>query len=277
MKQVSGVFLPDGEVHMSDLLRDSGGLYQNPQLQRSLDFVASWNLAVDIGAHVGLWSKGLVQRFSRIVAFEPLPQLRACLERNVTSDRLQVVPMALGKEHGCVAFDYDEAHTEATHVAAGRRGLIPLGKLDDFNLEGVDFIKIDVEGFELSVLQGAEATLRANKPIIIVEEKMDGARHFDQQPYAAIRFLEGLGAVVLDRVVDDLILGWPDTPGKVRPAAPVPPEQMFSAAVARHNAQDVMGRTSPTACCCEVVPRWPKPGTCWLSPNCNWTGLRMRL
>ncbi len=241
MKQVSGVFLPDGEVHMSDLLRDSGGLYQNPQLQRSLDFVASWNLAVDIGAHVGLWSKGLVQRFSRIVAFEPLPQLRACLERNVTSDRLQVVPMALGKEHGCVAFDYDEAHTEATHVAAGRRGLIPLGKLDDFNLEGVDFIKIDVEGFELSVLQGAEATLRANKPIIIVEEKMDGARHFDQQPYAAIRFLEGLGAVVLDRVVDDLILGWPDTPGKVRPAAPVPPEQMFSAAVARHNAQDVMG------------------------------------
>jgi FkbM family methyltransferase len=226
---------------MPDYLRDSGGLYQNPQLQRSLEFVAGWNLAVDVGAHVGLWSKSLVQRFSRVVAFEPLPQLRACLERNVTSDRLQVVPMALGNDHGCVAFDYDEAHTGATHVAAGRRGLIPLGKLDDFGLDGVDYIKIDVEGFELSVLQGAEATLRANKPIVIVEEKMHGARHYGQQPYAAIRFLEGLGAVVLDRVVDDLILGWPDTPGKVRQAAPAPPEPMFSAAVARHQAQDVIG------------------------------------
>ena len=149
--------------------------------------------------------------------------------------------MALGNEHGCVAFDYNEAHTGETHVAAGKRGLIPLGKLDDFKLEGIDFIKIDVEGFELSVLQGAEATLRANQPIIIVEEKMHGARHFGQQPYAAIHFLESLGAVVLDRVVDDLILGWPDTPGKVRPAAPAPPEQTFAAAVARHNAQDVPG------------------------------------
>jgi tetratricopeptide (TPR) repeat protein len=90
-------------------------------------------------------------------------------------------------------------------------------------------------------VQGAEATLRSNKPIIIVEEKMHGARHFGQQPYAAIRFLEGLGAVVLDRVVDDLILGWPDVPLKVRPAAPAPPDQMYAAAVARHNAQDVFG------------------------------------
>jgi FkbM family methyltransferase len=241
MKQVSGVFLPDGEAHMPGYLRDSGGLYQNSQLQRSLDFVAGWNTALDIGAHVGLWSKALVQRFSRVVAFEPLPQLRACLERNVMSDRLQVVPMALGNDHGCVAFDYNEAHTGETHVAAGKRGLIPLGKLDDFKLEGIDYVKIDVEGFELSVLQGAEATLRANQPIIIVEEKMHGAKHFGQQPYAAIRFLESLGAVVLDRVVDDLILGWPDTPGKVRPAAPASPEQVLAAAIARHNAQDVAG------------------------------------
>jgi FkbM family methyltransferase len=241
MKQISGVFLPDGESHMPDYLRQSGGRYQSPQLLRALEFVASWQTAVDIGAHVGLWSKVLVQHFGRVVAFEPLPPLRACLERNVMSDRLQVVPIALGNEHGCVAFDYDESHTGATHVAAGRRGLIPLGKLDDFKLEGIDFIKIDVEGFELAALQGAEATLQANKPVVIVEEKLHGAKHFGQQPYASIHFLEQLGAVVLDRVVDDLIVGWPEVPGRVRSAAPAAQEQLMATATHRHQAGDIAG------------------------------------
>src|SRR5579859_3507736 len=98
MKQISGVFLPDGEGHMPEYLRASGGSYQSPHLQRSLEYVADWGLAIDVGAHVGLWSKALVRRFQRVVAFEPLPQLRACLERNVVSDRLQVVPIALGNE-----------------------------------------------------------------------------------------------------------------------------------------------------------------------------------
>lgn len=241
MQQVAGVFLPDGERHMPDYLRRSGGSYQSPHLQRALEFVDRWDLAIDVGAHVGLWSRALVQRFERVVAFEPLPQLRACLERNVVSERLQVVPMALGNEHGSVAFDYDAAHTGATHVAPGRKGLIPLGKLDDFRLENVDFIKIDVEGFELQVLEGAEATLRANQPVVILEEKLHGARHFGQEPYAAIKILEGLGAVVLDRVVDDLILGWPQTAGRTRAAAAAPREQLLTAAQQRHQAGDAPG------------------------------------
>ena len=241
MKQVCGVFLPDGEKHMPDYLRGSAGQYQNAQLLRALEFVASWQLAVDIGAHVGLWSKVFVQRFAAVVAFEPLAPLRACLERNVVSNRLQIVPMALGNEHGSVSFDYDESHTGATHVAPGRKGLVPLGKLDDFRLENVDFIKLDVEGFELSVLQGAAATLEANKPVVIVEEKCHGARHFGQTAYASIHFLESLGAVVLDRVVDDLILGWPDVPGRVRPAAPAPADRLLASARARHQANDLEG------------------------------------
>lgn len=241
MQQVAGVFLPDGERHMPDYLRRSGGGYQAHHFQRALEFVGGWNVAIDIGAHVGLWSRGLVQRFSRVIAFEPLAPLRACLERNVSSDRLQVVPMALGNQHGSVAFDYDEAHTGATHVATGRPGLVPLGKLDDFRLEGVDFIKIDVEGFELPVLQGAEATLRANQPVVIVEEKLHGVRHFNQQPYAAVKFLESLGAVVLDRVLDDLILGWPHVAGRTRAAAAASREILLASAQARHQAADAEG------------------------------------
>src|SRR5688572_11616390 len=174
MKQVTGIYLPDGEAHMPEYLTNSGGVYQPRQLNRSLMFVTSWELAIDIGAHVGMWSKCLVQKFKRVIAFEPMWQMRACLERNVISDRLQVIPIALGNDHGAVSFNYDEAHSGATHVDTKKTGLIPLGKLDDFKLTGVGYIKIDTEGFELNVLEGARATLESNKPIIIVEDKLHG-------------------------------------------------------------------------------------------------------
>ncbi len=241
MKQVAGIYLPDGEAHMPDYLEQSGGTYQPRQLNRSLEFVTQFELAIDIGAHVGMWSKCLVQRFRRVVAFEPLPPLRACLEKNVVSDRLQVVPMALGNDHGAVSFHYDEAHTGATHVNVQQPGLIPLGKLDDFKLTNVGYMKIDTEGFELHVLEGARQTLLDSKPIIIVEEKLHGAKHYGQRPYASIEFLESLGAAVLDRVVDDFIVGWPDAPGKVRAVAAAPFDRELAVNVARHQSGDLLG------------------------------------
>jgi FkbM family methyltransferase len=241
MKQIAGIYLPDGEAHMPEYLKNSGGVYQPKQLNRSLMFVTNWELAIDIGAHVGMWSKCLVQKFHRVIAFEPMAPLRACLERNVMSNRLQVIPIALGNEHGAVSFNYEEGHTGATHIDRQRAGLIPISKLDDFKLTGVGYVKIDTEGFELNVLEGARETLIANKPIIIVEDKMHGVRHYGQKPYASIEFLESLGAAVLDRVVDDFIVGWPDTPGKVNKVAPMPVDQELPHVVARHQAGDILG------------------------------------
>jgi FkbM family methyltransferase len=241
MKQVAGIYLPDGEAHMPDYLTHSGGVYQPRQLNRSLSFVTNWQTAVDIGAHVGMWSKFLVQKFNRVVAFEPMPQMRACLERNVPSPRLQLVPIALGDKHGAVSFHYDEAHSGATHVDTKEPGLVPVGKLDDYQLKNVGYVKIDTEGFELNVLEGSRQTLLENKPIIIVEDKFHGVKHYGQKPYASIELLESLGAAVLDRVVDDFVVGWPDTPGKVAAVPSAPLEQEFPNHVARHEGGDVLG------------------------------------
>ena len=256
MKQIAGIYLPDGEAELPGYLQNSGGSYQSRQLLRSLEFVTNWELAIDVGAHVGLWSLELVKRFARVVAFEPMPPLRACLEKNVVSPKLQVVPIALGNTHGAVSFDYNEAHTGATHVDLARPGIVPLGMLDDFRLTGVGYIKIDTEGYEIDVLEGAREMLAASMPVVIVEEKLHGVKHYGKKAYAAIEFLQSLGAKVLDRVVDDFIMGWPDVPGKVRlegmtraarpqaaPAAKSPDAQLPSI-VARHNAGDVAGAIS---------------------------------
>ena len=130
------------------------------------------------------------------------------------------MPIALGDKHGAVSFHYDEAHSGATHVDTKEPGLIPVGKLDDYQLKNVGYVKIDTEGFELNVLEGARQTLLENKPIIIVEDKFHGVKHYGQKPYASIELLESLGAAVLDRVVDDFVVGWPDTPGKVAAVVP---------------------------------------------------------
>jgi FkbM family methyltransferase len=241
MKQVAGIYLPDGEADMPQYLMASGGVYQITQLNRSLEFVTSWDLAIDVGAHVGLWSKILVQKFRRVVAFEPMAPMRACLEKNVTSDRLQTVPIALGNRHGAVAFNYDESHTGSTHVDLKKPGIIPLGKLDDFRLQNVGYIKLDCEGFEQDALEGAKETLAQSMPIVIVEEKLHGQRHYGKKPYAAIEFLESLGAELLDRIGDDLILGWPSVPGKVAPAKQTPPEHHLAMAQAFHEKGDLVG------------------------------------
>lgn len=241
MQRLADTWLPDGEQHFQDYLRKTGGEYQPKQRNRSLEYVTRWSLAIDIGAHVGLWSRALVQRFKRVVAFEPLAPLRACLERNVESPRLEIVPMALGNTHGAVALGYEGCNSGAARILPDQRGLVPLGRLDDFEFDEVGYIKIDTEGFELEVLRGAERTLRRCRPIVVVEEKAHGAVHFNQPRYAAVRFLESLGATVLDRIVDDFILGWADTPGMVRPVAPLPFEKKLAAALKLHQAADADG------------------------------------
>lgn len=215
MKHVAGFCLPDDEQHLPVYFERCGNDYQPAQRLRSLEFVTDWRLAVDVGAHVGLWSRLLVERFQRVVAFEPVAEMRSLLERNVPSDRLEIAPYALGDREGMVDLQYEPTRSMESYVVERAGGKVPLKRLDDFALPALGYLKIDTEGYELQVLRGAEQTLRRHMPIVIIEEKFHGHKRFGQERYAAARFLESLGAVVLDRVIDDLILGWAGVPGKV--------------------------------------------------------------
>jgi hypothetical protein len=84
-------------------------------------------------------------------------------------------------------------------------------RLDDYRLEDLDLLKVDVEGYERRVLQGAHDTLRRCRPVVIVEQK-DFASRYGEDRFAAAELLKSLGAVQLGQVVQDLIFGWPDSP-----------------------------------------------------------------
>ena len=80
-------------------------------------------------------------------------------------------------------------------------------KLDDFKFDKLDFIKVDVEGYESKVVIGAEKTLKQHKPTIIIEQKNHSERYGDSK-FGAIDILNQYGANVVEQVSNDFILKW---------------------------------------------------------------------
>jgi FkbM family methyltransferase len=112
-----------------------------------------------------------------VVAFEPQPVLYRILCANLALNSIPNVltyAMALGNAEGTCQLpvvDYSKnGNFGAMSMDMGGDGeMVPIGKLDEFQLERADFIKLDVEGFESRVLEGAIETIRRYHPVLYVE------------------------------------------------------------------------------------------------------------
>jgi FkbM family methyltransferase len=214
MHEQYGWFFPDIEKHFPEMLAKNiskGGPseYQQPVRLRSLGHVKNRRTALDIGANVGLWSRDLVKHFDQVIAFEPVAMFRECLQRNVSASNLTIQSVALGDSDGQVNMIITEGNTGHTHVdPTSRGGDTTIIRLDRLELVNVDYIKIDCEGFEYRVLQGAKETIQRCRPVVVIEQKPHEmySQHYGQ--FAAIGLLEDWGMVRLDQVKDDWIMGW---------------------------------------------------------------------
>jgi FkbM family methyltransferase len=127
----------------------------------------------DIGAHGGVYSLTLLQRFPELTvhSFEPQPErlLENLALNAVAPNRVHAV--ALGDETGLVKMTTKER--SSNHISDKGERSVPIVRLDDYvrdnKLPSPDWIKIDVEGMELPALRGAEQTLRGSRPTIICE------------------------------------------------------------------------------------------------------------
>jgi FkbM family methyltransferase len=113
---------------------------------------------LDCGANVGLsvcYFKRLYPH-SRITAFEPDPQVFACLSRNCQAlglDGVELIPQAVWKQAGDLPFRAEGA--DAGRLAAqdeAQTGTVKACRLKEFLVEPVDFLKMDIEGAEADVL-----------------------------------------------------------------------------------------------------------------------------
>ena len=207
MQNFEGVYLPDSEAHLIEWMQKKGiprledgfPSYQHKKYETAINFVPFRRLAVDIGAHVGQWTRAMVLDFYRVVAFEPVPEYAQCWRKNLEGvGHAELHEVALGAERDIVTLkNYTEGSNGDTRVAdeGDKEGGVraPMWRLDDFNLAGIDFIKIDCEGYELNVLRGAEDTIAREHPVILVEQKRGKASAYGLSDTAAVTWLQERG------------------------------------------------------------------------------------
>ena len=119
---------------------------------------------------------------------------------------IQLHAFALGERDGSIAMHTSAGSSGDSWVDGA--GDIPLRRLDDLNLQDVDFIKLDCEGGELMALRGGEETLKRCRPCIIVEQKPGRAQKFGLKETEAVDYLRGLGAQLRGVMSGDYILTW---------------------------------------------------------------------
>tara|TARA_B100000900_G_scaffold28659_1_gene22001 strand:- start:99 stop:740 length:642 start_codon:yes stop_codon:yes gene_type:complete len=179
MKKIGNYFFPDSDIHFQRWVLD--GEYQKKQrdeLFLKMNSIKPIKRICDIGGHVGTWSVPMAQYkdTEMIYAFEPNERVRECFIENTLpfKDKVKVFNVALGNEAGFAWLDIEEENTGNTRIWIDDETplkTVEVKTLDSFKLKDIDYMKIDVEGFELPVLQGAVETIKDSKPFIHVEMK----------------------------------------------------------------------------------------------------------
>jgi FkbM family methyltransferase len=148
----------------------------------------------------------------RHLAFEPLPQKAAWLRRKFPE--VEVHAAALGASSGEVSFVENltrssfsglRARPGATDVT--REITVRCERLDDVLGVRVDFLKADVEGAELMVLQGAAGVQRRDRPALVFESGPGGAERFGYGRMDLYNYLKGLGYYIY--LFKDYLAGGP--------------------------------------------------------------------
>ena len=177
-------------------------------LDIALQYVKSFDACVQAGGNCGVWPRVLASKFNRVYTAEPHPANFTALAWN-TAGLQNVIRLqcAFGNERGFVKLelaDDESANCGAFFVA--RDGHIPTLLIDDLGLQSCGLIYLDIEGYEMKALRGAEATIRTCRPAIVIEDKglskKYGTKKGDCEKWLETEF----DYVVAERIRRDVIL-----------------------------------------------------------------------
>jgi FkbM family methyltransferase len=150
-------------------------LYQKDNLDRALELVKNWTVAIDGGANYGLMSYHMNSKFQEVLAFEIDHTLRTCLEANMKTFscfNVKIQSCGLGDTEKSVDLVRTSKSFGNFVDPDAETGNFPIRSIDSYNLESVGFIKLDCEGYEPFIIQGAEKTIKKCFPVILMERKV---------------------------------------------------------------------------------------------------------
>jgi tRNA (mo5U34)-methyltransferase len=198
---------------MDEFLLWHGGYWQEEAQMHFVErFLRPGMTALDVGAHHGLYTllaSKLVRPRGRVIAFEPSPRERKRLREHVWLNfcmNTTVEPYALGDQKTQADFfvveDLSEDWCNSLRPPVVRSGTrvikVDVLRLDDYlmqtGLESVDFLKLDAEGAELSVLRGAQKMLQSVKrPVIMVEVEDRRTKPWGYRASEIVTTLDAMG------------------------------------------------------------------------------------
>lgn len=160
---------------------------------------------LDIGANIGNHTIYFAKKCgaAHVFCFEPQKDVFDILSRNIELNQLDNVCTpynhALGSNAGNAKIAaYNRANCGGTSLTMDEDGDIGVRTLDEMKLPSIDFIKIDVEGFELEVLKGGEKLLREGSPTLYMEIQ-------DDNFYEVNRLLNSFGYAFEETIYGDYL------------------------------------------------------------------------
>lgn len=175
-------------------------------------FISANTVVLDVGAHAGQFAKlfAAMAPQGRVYAFEPSAYARSVLRPALAvggHGRVEIIPAGLSdqagervlhtpiKRRGGLGFGV--AHLGASDAPSRVDQTVTLITLDDFvharSLDRLDFIKMDIEGWELRALRGGAATLARFQPTLYLEVNAAMLGRAGDDPGALFGWLVGLG------------------------------------------------------------------------------------
>ena len=165
-------------------------------------------IAVDVGANLGLYAYHMARWYDEVFAFEANDDLTELL-RAYGADTIHVISKGLSSHSGPATLHIPVVRGRAAtgwatlnpdtypNVDTFIRKSVTVCCLDDYELDNVGLIKIDVEGHEYEVIRGARKTIDRSRPHVIVEIKPQHAkaiwRFFDERNYVMTRAEDLIG------------------------------------------------------------------------------------
>ena len=114
-------------------------------------------------------------RFDQVLAFEIDDQLRTCLADNMKTfacSKVRIEPYGLGDREKSVDLVKTQKSFGNFVNPATESGKFAVRSIDSYELDTVGFIKLDCEGYEPLIIQGAEQTIKRSWPVILMERKV---------------------------------------------------------------------------------------------------------